>query len=390
MRISYFNYHYDVEGIGIGAATQVRAIASALTRSGHQVDLQFRAAKKSGENKQYGGLKQIGWARRYGHIPRIFLRNFSLLSRELQLLDDFRPDVLLTVCSYINFSALLAARLRRLPFVLFIEAPLEYEYGLFFPQYYRYPLLGRWLEGLQVRGARQVISISEILKGYLMRYGAPAPKIHVVPNGVDHLAFTPQEADPELRARWGLKDRLVIGYIGSFEFLGDIPLFLASAKRICAADSRVIFFMAGEGRHREEVSQGAAEFGLKDRFLFPGRIPHDQVPRYLSLMDLVISPYREDYLFYGSSMKLLEYMAAGKVVLAPALGQIKELVVDGYNGMLYEPGEPGALELKLQELIGSGRLPQMGLNARKTIEQNWTWDLQAGRISRVLEMALHP
>ncbi|MFZ5452660.1 MAG: glycosyltransferase family 4 protein [Thermodesulfobacteriota bacterium] len=390
MRISYFNYHYDVEGIGIGAATQVRAIAAALTRGGHQVDLQFRAAKKPGENKQYGGLKEFGWARRYGHIPKIFLRNFSLLPRELQLLEAFRPDVLLTVCSYVNFSALLAAQLRRLPFVLFIEAPLEYEYRLFFPQYYRYPLLGRWLEGLQVRRARQVISISEILKGYLMRYGPPAHKIHVVPNGVDHLAFKPQEPDQELLSRWGLKDRLVIGYIGSFEFLGDIPLFLASAKRICAAHSRAVFFMVGEGRHREEVSQGAAEFGLKDRFLFPGRIPHAQAPRYLSLMDLVISPYREDYLFYGSSMKLLEYMAAGKVVLAPALGQIKELVVDGYNGMLYEPGEPGALELKLQELIDSGRLPQMGLNARKTIERNWTWDLQAARITQVLEMALKP
>jgi len=390
MRISYFNYHYDVEGIGIGAATQVRAIAAALTRGGHQVDLQFRAARQPGENKQYGGLKEIGWVRRYGHIPRIFWRNFSLLPRELQLLDKFRPDVLLTVCSYINFSALLAARLRRLPFVLFIEAPLEYEYRLFFSQYYRYPFLGRWLEGLQVRGARQVISISEILKGYLMRYGAPASKIHVVPNGVDHLAFTPREPDPELQARWGLEDRLVIGYIGSFEFLGDIPLFMASARRICSAQSRVIFFMVGEGRHQEKIRQAAAEFGLEDRFLFPGRIPHEQVPRYLSLMDLVISPYREDYLFYGSSMKLLEYLAAGKAVVAPALGQIKELVVDGYNGMLYEPGAPGALELKLQEAISSGRLPQMGLQARQTIERNWTWDRQAARMSRVLEMALHP
>jgi len=390
MRISYFNYHYDVEGIGIGAATQVRSIAAALTRRGHQVDLQFRAAKQPGENKQYLGLKKIGWARRYGHVPRIFLRNFGLLSRELRLLDEFRPDVLINVCSYVNFSALLAARLRRLPLVLFTEAPLEYEYQLFFPQYHRYPRLGRWLEGLNVRGARQVISISEILKGYLMRYGAPAHKIHVVPNGVDHLAFTPLPPDQELQTRWGLQNRLVIGYIGSFEFLGDLHRFFSTAQRICAAHSHVVFFMVGEGRHKEKIRQGAADFGLEGRFLFPGGVPHAQVPRYLSLMDLVISPYREDYLFYGSSMKLLEYMAAGKVVLAPALGQIKELVVDGYNGMLYDPGAPDAFERKLHELLGSGTLPQMGLNARKTIENNWTWDLQASRISHVLELALQP
>jgi len=301
------------------------------------------------------------------------LRNFALLSRELHLLDEFRPDVLLTVCSYINFSALLAARRRRLPMVLFIEAPLEYEYRLFFSQYYRYPRLGRWLEGLNVRGARQVISISEILKGYLMRYGAPAHKIHVVPNGVDHRTFTPLEPDNELQSKWGLQNRLVIGYIGSFEFLGDLQRFLAMAQRICAAYGQVVFFMVGEGRHKEKIRQGAADFGLGAHFLFPGGVPHAQVPRYLSLMDIVISPYRETYLFYGSSMKLLEYMAAGKVVLAPALGQIKELVVDGYNGMLYEPGVPDAFERRLRELIGSGILPQMGINARKTIESNWTW-----------------
>jgi glycosyltransferase involved in cell wall biosynthesis len=390
MRISYFNYHYDVEGIGIGAATQVRDIAAALTRRGHQVDLQFRVPKQPGENKQYLGLKKIGWARRYGHIPRILLRNFAFLSRELQLLDEFRPDVLLTVCSYINFSALLAARMRRVPMVLFIEAPLEYEYQLLFSQYHRYPRLGRWLEGLNVRGARQVISISDILKGYLMRYGAPAQKIHVVPNGVDHQAFSPLQPDQELQSQWGLQNRLVIGYIGNFEFLGDLQRFFLSAQRLCAAHNQVIFFMVGEGRNKERIRQGAADFGLGERFLFPGGVPHTQVPRYLSLMDIVICPYREDYLFYNSSMKLLEYMATGKAVLAPALGQIKELVVDGYNGMLYEPGAPDAFERKLQELLGSGTLPEMGINARKTIERNWTWDLQASRISRILEMAFQP
>jgi len=209
-----------------------------------------------------------------------------------------------------------------------------------------------------------------------------------VPNGVDHRAFTPLEPDNELQSKWGLQNRLVIGYIGSFEFLGDLQRFLAMAQRICAAYGQVVFFMVGEGRHKEKIRQGAADFGLGAHFLFPGGVPHAQVPRYLSLMDIVISPYRETYLFYGSSMKLLEYMAAGKVVLAPALGQIKELVVDGYNGMLYEPGVPDAFERRLRELIGSGILPQMGINARKTIESNWTWDLQASRITRVLEMAL--
>ena len=73
-------------------------------------------------------------------------------------------------------------------------------------------------------------------------------------------------------------------------------------------------------------------------------------------MDIVISPYRGDYLFYGSSMKLLEYMAAGKPVLATALGQIKELIQDGVNGMLYDPDDWGSMARKLAILIGDRQL----------------------------------
>jgi glycosyltransferase involved in cell wall biosynthesis len=388
MKVSYFNYHYDVEGSAIGAATQIRAIAAALTRLGHRVDLQFRAAKPPGAERAYLGLKQVPWARRFGHVPRLLCRNFALLRQELRLLDQFRPDVVLAVSSFVNFSALAAARRRRLPFVLFAEAPLEYEYRLFYPQYYRYPRLTRALEGLNVRGADQVICISEILKGYLMRYEVPAAKLHVVPNGVDHLAFAPRDPDPEFMERWGLADRVVIGYIGSFEFFSRVDRFLALAQKIIAAHPQAVFLFVGKGRVDDDLRRGADALGLGAHFRFPGGMPHHLVPRVLSVMDLVISPYKEDYLFYGSSMKLLEYMAAGKAVLFPALGQIKELVCDGVNGMLYDPGEIDVMAQNLLRLIEDRDLRlQLGTQARRTIERRWTWDIQANRLARVLDLA---
>jgi glycosyltransferase involved in cell wall biosynthesis len=94
-------------------------------------------------------------------------------------------------------------------------------------------------------------------------------------------------------------------------------------------------------------------------------------------MDVVISPYQEDYLFYGSFMKLLEYMAFGKPVRFPALGQIKEVITDGYNGRLYEPGDHDAMQATLAELIADrDQRAYLGAKARQTIERNWTWDLR--------------
>jgi glycosyltransferase involved in cell wall biosynthesis len=388
MKVSYFNYHYDIAGSAIGAATQIRALAAALTRLGHQVDVQFRAARQPGERREYRGLIKIRGLRRYGHVPRLIWRNIALIREELRLLDRFRPDVVLAVSSYANFSALAASRRRRLPLVLFAEAPLEYEYRLFYPQYYRYPWLSRGLEGINVRGADQVTCISEVLKGYLMRYEAPAAKLHVVPNGVDHLAFTPREPDLALMARLHLQDRVVIGYIGSFEFFSGVERFLALAKRIIAAHHRVVFLLVGKGRVDEVIRRGAEAAGLGNHFRFTGSQPHQLIPRLLSVMDIVIGPYKEDYLFYGSSMKLLEYMAAGKAILFPALGQIKEVVCDGYNGRLYEPGDHQTLARRLLELIEHEDLRrQLGANARITIENHWTWDIQGARLSHVLQLA---
>ena len=390
MKISYFNYHYDIEGSAQGAANQVRAIAGGLSALGHEVDLQFRVPRQAGENREYLGLKKIDWARRYGHTPRILLRNFALLRQEKRLLDAFRPEVLLAVGNYGNFSALLAARSRKVPFVLFCDAPVEYEYSLFQKRFfYSYPVAARWVEGLNVKGARQVICISEVLKGYLMRYNVPATKIHVIPNGVDPDAFRPQPPDLDLQARLGLEDRLVVGYIGNFEFFSDVPRFVALAGDLCRDYPLLTFLFVGEGTAAPLIKGEVSRAGLQDRFIFTGTLPHAQVPAYLSLMEIVISPYKEDYLFYGSSMKLLEYLAGGKPTIFPALGQIKEVIADGYNGMLYQPGEQETMGQKLRELIAGQELRrQLGFNARKTIERNWTWDIQARRISKVLQLAV--
>ena len=391
MKVSYFNYHYDIEGSSLGAANQIRALAAALTRLGHQVDVQFRTARPPGERRQYLGLKKIHALRRYGHVPRLIWRNFALIREELKLLDQFRPDVVLAVSSYANFSALAASRRRRLPLVLFAEAPLAYEYSLFYQQYYPYASLGRWIEALMVRKADQVVCISEILKGFLCCYGASAPRLHVVPNGVDQRLFKPLPPDPELQTRFALQGRSVVGFVGSFQFFCGTAEFARLARTVCDQHPQAVFFFVGQGEIDQELHRLAEVQGIGERFIFAGAVPHEEVPRYLSVMDLVISPYRGDYLFYGSSMKLLEYLAAGKPTIVPALGQIKEVVRDGENGMLYDPGDYAGLQRQLLQLLENPqRQRQLGVSARRTIEAGWTWDIQAARVAEVLKIAVRP
>jgi glycosyltransferase involved in cell wall biosynthesis len=389
MRISYFNYHHDIAGMAQGAAVQIRALDRELKHLGHTVDLRFLAAYGLGEVLTSQRLKKNRWLRCYGHVPRLLVRNFLLLRRELACLQTFRPDVILAVSSYCNFSAALAARWLRLPLVLFCEAPLEYEYSLFLTQYYPYPRLGRWFEGLSVQAAEQVVCISEILKGYLMRYDVPATKFTVIPNGVDHVSIRPREADLELQTHLGLQNRLTIGFVGSFWFFASQSNFIRMAQSLCHDFPELVFLFVGGGDFAESLKNLGKKADLTPNFHFVGTLDHEMVPRYLSIMDIVLSPYRGDYLFYGSSMKLLEYMAAGKALLATALGQIKELVQDGYNGLLYESDDWEGMETKLRLLIENPELRrQLGANARHTVELGWTWEHQAKRLVEVLARAV--
>lgn len=390
MRVSYFNYHYDVEGSARGAAVQIRSIAAALQRLDHDVDLQFRAQKGEDRTGVLARAKKIPWLRRYANVPRLVARNVPFLLEERRLLRAFRPDVLLVTGAYCTISPVLAAREHGIPLVLHCDALLEYEYSRFYTQYYSYPLIGRWIEGLTLRAADQVICISDIMQGYLMQYRAPAAKIHVIPNGVDHHAIQPSPPDQALREELDLLGQTVIGFVGTFGFFDDVESFIDVVQAVCKHHPRVTFLFVGEWNQTSKDLRASAERrGIATHLRFPGPVPHREVSRYLSLIDIALCPYRGDYLFYGSSMKLLEYMSAGKATVATALGQIKEVISDGYNGLLFDWGDYRAMKTQLVRLIEDDALRrQLGLNARRTIEQGWTWEARIRRFDEVLHLAV--
>lgn|SRR5574341_1139488 len=389
MRISYFNYHYDIEGASRGAAVQIRSVAAGLEQLGHQVDLQFRTPKRATPDPLLRRARRVGWLRRYGHVPRLLARNLPFLRQERRLLQAFRPDVLLVTGSYCTVSPVIAAKRQGVPLVLYCDTLLEYEYSQFYTDYYSYPLIGRWLEGMAIRAAEQVVCISDIMQGYLMRYGIPAAKMHVLPNGVDHQAIRPLPPDQTLRDRLELTNRTIVGFLGTFQFFDHVESFMDVVQAVCKPHPQVVFLFVGEHTDTSERLRLAAERrGVSAQVRFTGPIPHEEVPRYLSLFEIALCPYGGAYLFYNSSMKLLEYMAAGKATVATALGQIKEVISDGHNGLLFEWGDYRALENKLLRLIQDDAFRRhLGENARRTIEQGWTWEARLRRLDEVLHLA---
>lgn len=400
MKISYFNYHYNVQGSARGAAAQVEAIAAQLRSFGHEVNIHYRAAKKAADPEEnsetsergtgiLGFLKRFQVLRKYLNMVNVFLRNFPFYRKELKILRDEQPDVVLAISSYGNFSIRRAANKLRIPFVYFCEDPNEYEYSTFFPQYHPYKSIGRRIERNNLRKADQITCISEILKGYLTNYQISPEKMTVVPNGVDHLKISPSPRDVELESKYKLQGRTVVGFIGSFNYFDDIDVIASILEKLCQKHPRLVYLFVGKGEAGDHLQKALFDKGLGDRAIFTGSIDHSQVPAHLSLMDVVLSPYLGNYLFYGSSMKVLEYMAAGKAAVVTALGQIKEVIQDGYNGRLFNWQDYQTFEKALDDLISDKNLREtIGRNARKTIESGWTWQQQARKLEAVLQKAI--
>jgi glycosyltransferase involved in cell wall biosynthesis len=140
----------------------------------------------------------------------------------------------------------------------------------------------------------------------------------------------------------------------------------------------------------ETELRGVAEAaGLNGRVTFTGRLAHGDVRDRVAAMDVTVSPKAT---FYASPMKILEYMAVGKPVVAPAMGNIRDIIDDGRTGLLFTPDDADDLTRTLEALLASAeRRRQLGLAARREIEDRLNWHNNARTVLATIEQLIrHP
>jgi glycosyltransferase involved in cell wall biosynthesis len=88
-------------------------------------------------------------------------------------------------------------------------------------------------------------------------------------------------------------------------------------------------------------------------------------------------------------MKLFEYMASGTPLITSAIGQISEIIKHEENGLLVEPGDAGALTLAMEKIINNPSLSRcLSHNARRDVEQSFSWEQYTGKLENLLDEAL--
>lgn len=235
---------------------------------------------------------------------------------------------------------------------------------------YRY--LAR-MEADAARGADRVIAITTALKAELVDRGIDAEKITLVPNGVDTARFTPLPRDEELADRLGVMGKTVIGYVGSVVDYEGLGLLMEAARALRAHREDFHVLIIGDGAALEDLQAQATD--LSDVVTFLGRIPHEDVERHYSIIDITPFPRRPlPVCEMVSPLKPFEAMAMGKAVIASNVAALAEIVEDGRTGLLHAKGDVQSLAAQLERLLDDAELcEQLGARARDWVvaERNW-------------------
>jgi len=227
------------------------------------------------------------------------------------------------------------------------------------------------VENTAFRLAHAIVANATAVKEQLVGEGLSSDKIIVIHNGLDLNRFRQNGNVTEALQRLDLTSisgRPVITMVANFEFrVKDHPMLLRAAQRVIANVPEAIFVLAGEGELREETQKLAADLGLRESCLFIGRCA--SVPDLLAVSDICVLSSQAE----GFSNSILEYMAAGRAVVATDVGGASEAIVEGETGHLVQAGDDQAMAQRIIALLRDpDKSRRMGLNGRRLVEQRFS------------------
>ena len=236
-----------------------------------------------------------------------------------------------------------------------------------------------------------VFTITQALKDILVENGVEEGKISVLPNAVDSSKFNITPKDKKLESELGFEGKVVIGYIGSFVEYEGLDLLLEACAIIKEKHGDIFrLILVGDGDTMQLLRRTSRFLQLEDQVVFTGRIPHDDVQRYYSLIDIAPLPRKGLRVCeLVSPLKPFEAMGAGKVLITSSVQALAEIVQDGVTGMIFEKDDSNDLAAKLETAILDGELRKnIGANANKWVTENHSWDVISQRVTSLYDKIL--
>lgn len=226
----------------------------------------------------------------------------------------------------------------------------------------------RGLLGAALRRARGIVANSRYTAGLVAGFGVPAGRIRVLEPIVDCESFRPRPPSPALQRRYGLADGPVLLTVCRLVRRKGVDLVIEALARLAPRLPALRYLVVGDGPQRRPLQDLAHRLGVGSRVSFAGAVAEAELAAHYHLASLFVMPSRElraKASVEGLGLVYLEAMASGLPVVAGRSGGVPEIVHDGANGVLVDPGSVEELTRALAGLLGepdrAARLSAAGL-----------------------------
>lgn len=364
-----------------GQAVHIEEMITALREQGHEVRV---VAPATSEAADMGD--DVGWVHKLRQrLPKAVYEllelGYSLLAyaRLKKAADEFQPDMLYERCNLFLVAGVWLKRRLGIPMLLEVNAPLADERERFGGL--GLPGLARWSEHFAWRGADAVLPVTRVLGDLVVAGGVPDERIVVIPNGINEAHFAKAPTRDEAKARLGCSGALVLGFTGfvrDWHGVDRVISWMASG----AAPAHARLLVVGDGPARPDLERQARDLGLQDRVTFTGVVPRDAVPEHVAAFDIALQPAVTPY---ASPLKLFEYLALGKAIVAPSMPNIREVLRHEHNALLFDDRDPQAFAQALSRLAADVALrDRLAQQARASIQDlGLTWQRNAARVAEL-------
>jgi glycosyltransferase involved in cell wall biosynthesis len=181
----------------------------------------------------------------------------------------------------------------------------------------------------------------------------------------------------------------VIGWSGSFRAFHALEDLVEAASLAQVELPNLALLLVGDGLGRPGIAQRAADLGV--RVAFPGTVGYDQIPEYLRIMDVTVALAPRGRNYHYSPVKLREYQACGRPVVAAAAGEMQRSLRDGDDACVVRAGDPHALARSVVALARDpARAAALGIRARDVVVESGSWKSRIEELEQALEVVVEP
>ncbi|MFH2138129.1 MAG: glycosyltransferase family 4 protein [Candidatus Omnitrophota bacterium] len=364
-------YSHRTQGKGV-EQTHINGIIKSFLRMGHDVDVLCPIVSSGNKSKDELSKAAIKLPEIIFEFFEVFY-NFIAWIKIVNISKKKRHHFIYERYAFFLIATVFFAKKNKIPFML------EVNYTSLNPLVRKRTKillpLAKYVEKRLFDLADGIFVVSSFLKDQLIEMGVPEEKICVTPNAVDEDIFQNKLecADMEKNRTNGEK---TIGFVGGFYPWHGVDLLFEAIKILEKEKEALSLILIGEGPMKEKLEKLSRD--LKSKVIFTGFVEAIELPKFIMKMDICVMPNSNNY---GSPMKIFEYMALGKPVVAPKLGPIEDVINDRENGFLFEPGNIIRLSECLKELLNDINLRnRIARNAKQKIFKRHLWRHNADKI----------